>query len=38
MTGISSKLNDDQVAAVASYYSSLPVAAVASAKPQGSKP
>jgi cytochrome c553 len=38
MTGIASKLNDDQVAAVAAYYASLPVAAVASAMPQGSKP
>ncbi len=38
MTGISSKLNDDQVAAVAAYYASLPVTAVASAMPQGSKP
>jgi cytochrome c553 len=33
MAGISSKLSDDQVAAVAAYYASLPVAA----KPQGSK-
>jgi len=38
MTGISSKLSDDQIAAVAAYYASLPVAAVAAAKPQGSKP
>src|SRR5580692_9783108 len=38
MTGIASKLNDDQVAAVAAYYASLPVAAVASAMPLGSKP
>lgn len=38
MTGISSKLNDDQVAAVAAYYASLPVTAAASAMPQGSKP
>jgi cytochrome c553 len=38
MTGISSKLNDDQVAAVAAYYASLPVAALAAAKPLGSKP
>jgi cytochrome c553 len=38
MTGIASKLTDDQVAAVAAYYASLPVAAVASAKPRGSKP
>jgi cytochrome c553 len=38
MTGIASKLSDDQVAAVAAYYASLPVAAVAAAMPQGSKP
>jgi cytochrome c553 len=38
MTGIASKLNDDQVAAVAAYYASLPVAAVAATMPQGSKP
>lgn len=38
MTGIASKLNEDQVAAVAAYYASLPVAAVAAAMPQGSKP
>jgi cytochrome c553 len=38
MTGISSKLNDDQIAAVAAYYASLPVAVAASAAPQGSKP
>ena len=38
MTGISSKLNDDQIAAAAAYYASLPVAAAASASPQGSKP
>lgn len=38
MTGISSKLNDDQVAAVAAYYANLPVTAAASAMPQGSKP
>ena len=31
MTGISSKLSDDQIAAVAAYYASLPVAAAASA-------
>ena len=37
MTGISSRLSDDQIAAVAAYYASLPVAAAASA-PQGSKP
>ena len=37
MTGISSKLNDDQIAAVAAYYASLPVAA-AVAKPRGSTP
>jgi cytochrome c553 len=38
MTGISSKLNDDQVAAVAAYYASLPVVAAAPTTPQGSKP
>ena len=38
MTGISSKLNDDQVAAVAAYYASLPVTAAAAAKPRGSTP
>jgi cytochrome c553 len=38
MTGISSKLSDDQMAAVAAYYASLPVATVAAATPQGSKP
>jgi cytochrome c553 len=38
MTGISSKLSDDQIAAVAAYYASLPVAARAAAKPLGSKP
>jgi cytochrome c553 len=38
MAGISSKLNDDQVAAVAAYYASLPVTPVAAAKPPGSKP
>jgi cytochrome c553 len=32
MTGISSRLNDDQIAAVAAYYASLP------ATPRGSKP
>jgi cytochrome c553 len=37
LTGISSRLSDDQIAAVAAYYASLPVAAAASA-PQGSKP
>jgi cytochrome c553 len=37
MTGISSKLSDDQITAVAVYYASLPVAVAASA-PQGSKP
>ena len=31
MTGIASKLSDDQVAAVAAYYASLPVAAAAPA-------
>jgi cytochrome c553 len=38
MTGISSKLNDDQVAAVAAYYASLPVAAAAVTASQGLKP
>jgi len=38
MTGISSKLNDDQVVAVAAYYASLPVVAAAPTTPQGSKP
>jgi cytochrome c553 len=38
MTGISIKLNDDQIAAVAAYYASLPVAPLASVKPLGSKP
>ncbi len=38
MAGISSKLNDDQIAAVAAYYASLPVAALAAAKPRGSTP
>jgi cytochrome c553 len=37
MTGISSRLSDGQIAAVAAYYASLPVAAAPSA-PQGSKP
>jgi cytochrome c553 len=32
MTGISSRLNDDQIAAVAAYCASLP------ATPRGSKP
>jgi cytochrome c553 len=36
MAGISNKLNDDQIAAVAAYYASLPVATLASAT--GSKP
>jgi cytochrome c553 len=36
MTGISSRLSEDQIAAVAAYYASLPVAAAVSA-PQGSK-
>jgi cytochrome c553 len=36
MAGISSKLNDDEIAAVAAYYASLPVKAAV--KPQGSKP
>src|ERR1700678_2343660 len=34
MTGISSKLSDDQIAAAAAYYASLPAAAVTAA-PQG---
>ena len=38
MTGIASKLNDDQVAAVAAYYASLPVGAAAPTTPLGSKP
>jgi cytochrome c553 len=38
MTGISSKLNNDQVAAVAAYYASLPVAAAAATASQGLKP
>jgi cytochrome c553 len=38
MTAIASKLNDDQVAAVAAYYASLPVPAAAATMPQGSKP
>ena len=38
MTGISSKLNDDQIAAVAAYYASLPVVPGAAAKPLGSTP
>lgn len=38
MTGISSKLSDDQIAAVAAYYAGLPVPAAASAMPLGSKP
>jgi cytochrome c553 len=38
MTGISSKLNDDQVVAVAAYYASLPAVAAAPTTPQGSKP
>jgi cytochrome c553 len=37
MTGISSKLSDDQIAAAAAYYASLPAAAVTAA-PQGSRP
>jgi cytochrome c553 len=37
MTGISGKLSDDQIAAAAAYYASLPAAAVTAA-PQGSKP
>ena len=38
MTGIASKLSDDQVAAVSAYYASLPVGAAAPTTPQGSKP
>jgi cytochrome c553 len=38
MTGIANKLNDDQVAAVAAYYASLPVGTAAPTTPQGSKP
>jgi cytochrome c553 len=38
MAGISSKLSDEQIAAVAAYYASLPVTARAAAKPLGSKP
>ncbi len=38
MTGIASKLDDDQVVAVAAYYASLPVLAAAPTTPQGSKP
>jgi cytochrome c553 len=38
MTGISSKLDDDQVAAVAAYYASLPVAAATATTSRGSKP
>ena len=38
MTGISSKLSDDQIAAVAAYYASLPLAVRAAAKPLGSTP
>jgi cytochrome c553 len=38
MTGIANKLNDDQVAAVAAYYASLPVAAAAVTASQGLKP
>jgi cytochrome c553 len=38
MTGISSRLSDDQIAAVAAYYASLPVATLAAAKPLGPKP
>ena len=37
MTSISGKLSDDQIAAAAAYYASLPAAAVTAA-PQGSKP
>ena len=38
MTGIASKLNDDQVAAVAAYYASLPVAAAPTTTSQELKP
>ena len=38
MTGTSSKLSDDQIAAVAAYYASLPLAVRAAAKPLGSTP
>src|SRR5262249_34226428 len=38
MAGISDKLNDDQIEAVAAYYASLPIAPPAAAVPQGSKP
>ena len=38
MTGISAKLNDDQIAAVAVYYSGLPMAAAVATTPRGSKP
>jgi cytochrome c553 len=38
MSGISAKLTDDQIAAVAAYYSGLPVAAAAATPPPGSKP
>jgi cytochrome c553 len=38
MTGIASKLNDEQIAAVALYYSGLPVPAAVTPPPRGSKP
>jgi cytochrome c553 len=38
MTGISSRLSDDQVAAVAAYYASLPVAAAAATTSRGLRP
>jgi cytochrome c553 len=38
MTGIASRLSDDQLVAVAAYYASLPVVAAAPTTPQGSKP
>jgi cytochrome c553 len=38
MTGIASKLSDDQFAAVAAYYASLPMATLSAVKPLGSKP
>jgi cytochrome c553 len=38
MTGIASKLSDDQVAAVAAYYASLPVAAAPTTTSQELKP
>jgi cytochrome c553 len=38
MTGISSKLSDDQVAAVSAYYASLPAEGLPAITPLGSKP